>query len=52
MGVCGIVKVQTKDIWSSHSQAVIGKQCDHTGVSSIDWMSEGAFGLNLGPIQK
>lgn len=41
MGVWGIVKIQTKDIWSSHSQAVTGKQWD-TAVSSVVWMSEGA----------
>lgn len=50
MGVYGSMRVQAKNIWSSHCQVMTGKQCDHTGVPSVDWMSEEAFGLNLGPI--
>lgn len=50
MGVCGSMRVQTKNIWSSHSQAMSGKQCDHTGVPSVDRVSKEAFGLNLGSI--
>lgn len=50
MGVYGSMRVPTKNIWSSHSQAMSGKLCDHTGVPSVDRVSEEAFGLNLGSI--